>query len=167
MHRTFLTAIALSLIATLSLPSWSFGRRGGGSDDSQESGHHHAHWQAPAAEANRANPVAFDKASIEQGGKLYRTHCASCHGEQGRGDGPAGAGLTPRPADLTHLSEHHRDGDTAWKIATGKGAMPGWKSTLTEAQIWHLVNYLKSIGSHGGQGSRGHHGGDEGRERHR
>jgi mono/diheme cytochrome c family protein len=167
MDKTFLAAIALSLIATLSLPSWSFGGRGGSSDDSHESGGHHTHWQAPAAEANRANPVIFDKASVEQGKKLYRTHCASCHGEQGRGDGPAGAGLKPRPTDLTHLSGHHRDGDLAWKIATGKGAMPGWKSALTETQIWHVVNYLKSIGSHGSRGGRGHHGEDEGHERHR
>ena len=52
----------------------------------------------------------------------------------------------------------------AWKIATGKGAMPGWKGVLTEAQIWHVVNYLKSISSHR---SSGRHGARENRERHR
>lgn len=37
----------------------------------------------------------------------YATHCASCHGASGRGDGPAAAGLTPRPADLTTISARH------------------------------------------------------------
>ena len=161
MNRTYLAGIALALIAMLTLPAWSYGRKGGGSDDS---GHHHGHWQAPAAEAARPNPAPSDKASIEQGMKLYLSHCAACHGEQGRGDGPAGAGLSPRPADLTHTAEHHQDGDLAWKIATGKGAMPGWKGVLTEAQIWHVVNYLKSISSHR---SSGRHGARENRERHR
>src|SRR5437868_6103555 len=37
------------------------------------------------------------------GESLYRRLCASCHGVSGRGDGPAGAALCPRPANLTRL----------------------------------------------------------------
>lgn len=151
MDRTLLSII-LIIVVTLCLPSWSLGRRSG-TDDSHESGHHHGTWAVPDQEERRANPVPPDKASLEEGAKLYKTYCASCHGEQGRGDGPASAGLTPRPPDLTHVTEHHRDGEVAWKIATGRGAMPGWKNTLSEKQIWNVVNYLKSIGSHGGRGS--------------
>ena len=119
--------IIVSLV--IMLPSWSGGEEG--------------HWMAPAKEAGRKNPVPADKASIERGKKLYKTHCAVSHGEKGRGDGPAGAGLTPKPADLAMMAMHHADGDLAWKIATGRGAMPGWKSTLTEDQIWDLVNFIK------------------------
>ncbi len=93
-------------------------------------------------DAARKNPMPADKASIERGQKLYRTHCASCHGAQGRGDGPAGAPLTPRPADLT-LSKEHRDGDLAWKIANGRDGMPDWKTVLTGKQIWDVVNFIK------------------------
>jgi len=142
-------------VAAFAYQRWS---RSGGSDDDQESGHHH--WQAPAAEAARRNPVAYDKPSIDEGRKLYGTYCAACHGDQGRGDGPAGAALSPRPSDLTHTSEHHRDGDLAWKIATGKPPMPGWKGTLSETQIWHVVNYLKSTSwqhSSGRSGDQGRH----------
>ena len=38
------------------------------------------------------------------GRALYVDYCAVCHGDGGRGDGPAAAGLTPPPVDLTRLS---------------------------------------------------------------
>lgn len=34
----------------------------------------------------------------------YADYCAACHGAGGRGDGAAGAGLSPKPADLTGLA---------------------------------------------------------------
>ena len=42
-----------------------------------------------------------DAATLERGQGLYRRHCATCHGAQGQGDGPRGAGLDPAPADLS------------------------------------------------------------------
>jgi len=38
------------------------------------------------------------------GAALYADYCAACHGTTGKGDGPAAAGLTPRPVDLTTLA---------------------------------------------------------------
>jgi mono/diheme cytochrome c family protein len=38
---------------------------------------------------------------LARGELLYRIHCASCHGPQGKGDGPVAAALTLRPSDLT------------------------------------------------------------------
>lgn len=34
----------------------------------------------------------------------FSEYCAACHGAGGRGDGPAGEGLSPKPADLTGLA---------------------------------------------------------------
>ena len=34
----------------------------------------------------------------------FASYCAACHGAGGRGDGAAGAGLSPKPADLTGLA---------------------------------------------------------------
>lgn len=103
----------------------------------------HVHWMAPPEAAKRPNPVKVDQASLERGKKLFEANCASCHGAQGRGDGPAGRALKPRPADLVQMGPGHSDGDFAWKIAEGRGPMPGWKATLSESQIWDLVNYIK------------------------
>jgi mono/diheme cytochrome c family protein len=44
------------------------------------------------------------RAPVPSGAELYATFCAACHGATGRGDGPAAAGMSPAPADLTRLS---------------------------------------------------------------
>ena len=38
--------------------------------------------------------------SLAKGAELYRTLCVACHGVEGRGDGPAGAKLDPKPSDF-------------------------------------------------------------------
>lgn len=43
-------------------------------------------------------------AEAGRGKALFLAHCASCHGATGRGDGAAGTGLTPPPADLTRIA---------------------------------------------------------------
>ena len=41
------------------------------------------------------------------GADLYRTHCASCHGREGRGNGPVAASMRKPPPDLTQLSRRN------------------------------------------------------------
>ncbi len=128
-------------------------------DDSMKGMDHGAHWMAPEAAAARKNPVKADKASIARGQATFKQNCAVCHGAAGRGDGPAGAALNPKPADLAAMAGEHPDGDFAWKIENGRGAMPPWKGVLTQNQIWDSVNYIKSLGSAkaGSQKSGGGH----------
>jgi len=42
---------------------------------------------------------------IAHGQMLYDMHCAKCHGDEGRGDGPLGKKAATRPTDLTRLTE--------------------------------------------------------------
>jgi mono/diheme cytochrome c family protein len=102
-------------------------------------------WLAPHDMAQRVNPVNNTPESIQRGRELYMNRCASCHGANARGDGPAAKGLRQKPSDLVSMAGMHEDGDVAWKIAEGRGAMPGWKKTLTEEQIWYLVNFIQSL----------------------
>lgn len=111
----------------------------------REHGAMHEHWTAPLEAAKRKNPVSADAASTERGGKLFEKHCVVCHGPEGRGDGPAGAALKPKPSNLDEMAGQHPEGDLAWKIENGRGAMPAWKGTLNESQIWDIVNFLKSL----------------------
>jgi mono/diheme cytochrome c family protein len=104
------------------------------------------HWLAPSDAVKRTNPIAPAGRSIARGQKLYDRHCASCHGVRGAGDGPAGQTLPRKPANLQAKARQHTDGDLAWKIATGRDAMPGWSGMLSEQDIWHVVNYLRSLG---------------------
>jgi len=107
-----------------------------------------SHWEAPPGETDRQNPVPADDTSIARGRKLFEKHCVVCHGPEGRGNGVAAAGLNPKPADLVKMAGHHSDGDIAWKIANGRGPMPAWKETLSQDQIWHLTNFVQSLGQH-------------------
>lgn len=112
-----------------------------------------AHWSAPPDAAKRRNPIRSNGASVEEGKQLFQKYCVSCHGPAGHGDGPAAASLNPRPADLATMAGHHPEGDLAWKIANGRGAMPPWKGTLSDNQIWILVNHIRSLP---GAGTPGH-----------
>ena len=109
-----------------------------------------SHWMAPEDAAKRKNPVTTSAASVARGTKLFQANCASCHGAQGRGDGPVGKTLPTKPADLASMAGQHPDGDFAWKIANGRGLMPAWKGTLSEAQIWDTVNFIQSLAAANG-----------------
>ena len=49
-----------------------------------------------------------------RGETLFRLHCAGCHGEEGRGDGPVAEYLKVAPTDLTALSKRPQGVDAAW-----------------------------------------------------
>ena len=63
---------------------------------------------AAARAAGEGGPPAVDHLLAERGAALFRTHCAVCHGLDGRGEGPAAPALRQRPADLTAIAT--RDG---------------------------------------------------------
>ncbi len=108
-----------------------------------------AHWMSPAEASEKPNPIKRDAASIDRGKKSYFQYCASCHGAKAMGDGPAAVALNPKPTNLVAMSGGHPDGDFAWKIANGRGAMPAWKSVLNENQTWDLVNYIQNLNPKG------------------
>jgi len=55
--------------------------------------------QAPATGTPPAAAAAAG-ADLAAGKKVFMTYCATCHGTTGKGDGPAAAGLNPKPADF-------------------------------------------------------------------
>jgi mono/diheme cytochrome c family protein len=74
-----------------------------------------------------AYPALPAAADLERGTALFATHCATCHGASGRGDGPAAAALTPRPADLAaHRYSIDRLSEVLWNGSAGT-AMSAWR----------------------------------------
>ena len=142
--------IAVSTFLTFSPAQWLFaeGTHAHKHEAMKVEGHGTAHWASPKEAAARINPVKNDKASIERGGKNYALLCVSCHGVNALGDGPTAASLDPKPTNLKAMSGGHADGDFAWKIANGRGAMPPWKPLLEENQIWDLVNFIQDLKNH-------------------
>ena len=106
--------------------------------------------------AARKNPVPVTPASIKTGQQLYAKNCRHCHGLRGKGDGPL-APRDPKPADLTDAKWDHGSSDgeifaLIWNgapSAQGKSkeaGMVGMKGTLTEKDVWSVINYLHTIG---------------------
>jgi len=92
------------------------------------------------------NPLAGDTAAIAGGESLYRGNCASCHGTDGAGDGPAVGSLVRRPDDLARIVPRRLDGELAWTLAAGVAGtqMPAFGTTLLEGERWELVSFLRS-----------------------
>lgn len=105
-------------------------------------------WQVPKDAVDMKNPEASDAASIKNGKALYHTYCAPCHGDKGKGDGPASASLNPKPADHTSaMVQAESDGSLYYKISEGHmhTAMPPFKAVLHPDQRWAIVNYMRTL----------------------
>jgi len=107
----------------------------------------------PEQYADLTNPIPADDDSLARGAELYTTHCATCHGDGGMGDGPAGTALDPAPAPIAHTSQMLGDNYLFWRISDGgamapfNSAMPAWASTLDEQARWDVINYVQGLGS--------------------
>lgn len=102
------------------------------------------------AKGSAVNPIPANVESIEIGRALYQANCLPCHGPSGKGDGPVGVTLNPRPADL---SQHavpgvHPDGrlyDWITDGFPGSAIMPAFRDRLSDEQRWHLVNFIRTF----------------------
>jgi len=84
-----------------------------------------------------------------RGAPLYAQHCSVCHGANGAGDGPAGVGLEPAPANLRDMSRQDRLSLYAIYSTLGQGIegtdMPAFADQLDERQRWDLATYIASF----------------------
>ena len=123
--------------------------------DHDDSEGDHTHVEAPHEYEDLVNPVDGDSEAIAAGEALFLASCATCHGETGMGDGPAAAGLDPKPAPLADadMLAELTDGYLYWRIEQGgamepfNSAMPAWGEAFGEDQIWQLVAFLRSLAS--------------------
>ena len=93
---------------------------------------------APAPAADAGKTVYMEKG------------CVTCHGAEGKGDGPVGAALKPKPRNFS---------DAAWKNGTdlasviksintgipGTGMAP-YKGNLTDEEIKSVAEYVRKLG---------------------
>ena len=92
-------------------------------------------------------------ADAEQGKKLYGQFCASCHGQSGKGDGPAAAALNPKPRDHTDKEYMSKmSDDEMLKVIKNGGAsvgksplMPPWGASLKDEQIQDIMAYIRTL----------------------
>jgi cbb3-type cytochrome c oxidase subunit III len=103
-----------------------------------------------AKAAKLKNPLTSNAATVDAGRELYLTHCASCHGKKGKGDGGQALG-GGTPSDLTDAVWDYgsTDGEIYWVIREGiesNADMLAYKKTLSEKETWQVVVFIRSIG---------------------
>ncbi len=93
---------------------------------------------APVAE-NATNPYDGQRNAVGAGAKLYRDHCARCHGTTAEGHADA-------PSLKTARVHEKADGALFAFLTNGdlRRGMPSW-SRLPDERRWQLVAYLKSL----------------------
>lgn len=104
-------------------------------------------WDVPAKFESMKNPVKSDATSIADGKSLYSTHCSSCHGKKGKGDGPKAAQLETECGDFTTPAfQKESDGAVFYKMTEGRKDMPTFaKKIPDEKERWALVNYIRTL----------------------
>ncbi len=103
-------------------------------------------WDVPEEYVNMENPVEADAQSLRLGGMLYKKHCASCHGRNGLGDGPKARTLETFSGDFSSdYYQNQTDGEHFYKTKYGRGEMPGYEGKVSDEDIWHMVNYMRTF----------------------
>ena len=119
-----------------------------------------------------AVPAAAEGSSdvqVKMGRELFMTYCSSCHGAEGRGDGPVAKALKKPPADLTRIAARREGAFPASEIAKfidgrtvveshGTREMPVWgqrfseemgkdsvAEEITRGRIDVIIAYLRTI----------------------
>ncbi len=105
----------------------------------------------PAPYAGKTNPLKGNADAAAQGKDQFASLCASCHGDDAKGDGPAASALNPKPANLVEVVPNASDAYLFWRVSEGGGfapfnsAMPAHKDTMSETQIWQVITYLQTL----------------------
>jgi mono/diheme cytochrome c family protein len=115
--------------------------------------------------STKINVIAAQATHAESGKEMFNAYCASCHGVDGKGSGPAASALKTAPSDLTQLA--HRNGDKYPGLAVistikdgtpnahGSKDMPVWGPILlsvspngpavVQQRMSNLTAYIESL----------------------
>ena len=97
-----------------------------------------------------AELILFSASTVRAGGQdgasakaTFQAKCAMCHGPDGAG---SEVGKSMKVPDLrSEAIQKMPDAELAKTISEGKGGMPPFKSSMSEAQIHALVRYVRSL----------------------
>jgi mono/diheme cytochrome c family protein len=97
--------------------------------------------------------LAQGKGDAAAGKAIYEKECVKCHGAAGAGDGPQGQKLKDKPTNWTSgggglkgmddakiFESIHKGGKAIGKSA----AMPAYPK-MSEADVWNVVAYVKTL----------------------
>ncbi len=116
------------------------------------------------AQDTQIKKVPITRTPATSGQQMFVTYCATCHGKEGKGDGPAASALKKAPADLTQLAKKnggkYPENHVAATIRTadspvhGSKEMPVWGPLLSsvsssqgevQLRVSNLVKYIETL----------------------
>jgi mono/diheme cytochrome c family protein len=118
---------------------------------------------SPAASQTALAVQGGNKTAAAEGRKLFLRYCASCHGLEGKGNGPVAPSLKTAPADLTNIKkvDGKFPGIRVQQFISGEmdvpahgtREMPVWGEVLrrkhgegfAKLEIYNLAKYIESI----------------------
>ena len=109
------------------------------------------HLAVPARDRNLVNPVSPTSEALSEGMAHWADHCASCHGNDGRGNTEIGQHLFPKTPDMIlPKTQGLSDGELFAIIKNGVRltGMPAWGnpgSAEEDAQTWKLVLFIRHL----------------------
>jgi Cytochrome C oxidase, cbb3-type, subunit III len=88
----------------------------------------------------------------EEAKQLYADACASCHGDDGKGQ-VSGLGVTVELPDFTWCAFNSEESDRDWSLVVAEGGpaagrseqMPSFHGALTEQQINQVIAYVRTF----------------------
>lgn len=114
--------------------------------------------------AQQIKSVPIARTRADSGKQMFEAYCASCHGLDGKGNGPAASALKAQPADLTMLAANNGgkfpNNNVAVTISSvsspvhGSKEMPIWGPLLSavstsqgevQLRVSNLVHYIESL----------------------
>ena len=93
-------------------------------------------------EAPKNSPLPPSDENYRAGARVYRSHCAVCHGLPGQAESTTSKGMYPKPPELfkDHGVTDDPAGETYWKIENGirLTGMPAYTGSLSETEMWQV-----------------------------
>ncbi|HUG55038.1 MAG TPA: c-type cytochrome [Vicinamibacteria bacterium] len=107
-------------------------------------------YSVPADLRHRDNPVQLTPAVLGEARAHFADHCASCHGNDGKGQTALGRGLYPKAPDMTRdPTQSQSDGALFAVIENGirLTGMPAWGDGTAESAYgsWTLVHFIRHL----------------------
>jgi mono/diheme cytochrome c family protein len=108
------------------------------------------HYLIPAQARARPNPLAATPEVLASGMAHFADHCATCHGNDGKGDTVYGRKMFPRAPDMTAAATQSlSDGELFWVAENGVRltGMPGFgdDEPANDGESWELVHFIRHL----------------------
>jgi len=103
---------------------------------------------AAAAWCSKAQVVFAAEGDAAKGKSIYQSKCVTCHGPEGKGDGPVGKALKPPAGDFSSAESKKRSPEELQKIIENgvpKTSMVAWGKQLNETEIQDVLAYVLTL----------------------